>query len=108
MTRTRFLLPLVGLALALASCNGPKSLSKRAGELHAVGFNQQAADLYAMALRKRPGYVDAMIGLKMTGQGVGRPHRRIPAGCNGRTSGRRHRRVRQDVGLQNPRLQFGC
>ncbi len=70
MTRTRFFLPLVGLALALASCNGPKSLSKRAGELHAVGFNQQAADLYAMALRKRPGYVDAMIGLKMTGQGV--------------------------------------
>ena len=70
MIRTRFLLPLFGLALALASCNGPKSLSKRAGELHAVGFNQQAADLYAMALRKRPGYVDAMIGLKMTGQGV--------------------------------------
>ena len=70
MTRTRFLLPLFGLALALASCNGPKALSKRAAELHGAGFNQQASDLYTMALRKRPGYVDAMLGLKMTGQGV--------------------------------------
>ena len=50
--------------------HGPKSISKRAGELYAAGFNEQAANLYTMALRKKPGYVDAMVGLKMTGQGV--------------------------------------
>lgn len=70
MIRIHSLLPLFGLALILTACNGPKSISKRAGELYAAGFNEQAANLYTMALRKKPGYVDAMVGLKMTGQGV--------------------------------------
>ena len=70
MVRFHPLLPLFGLALILVACNGPKSMSKRAGELSAAGFNEQAASLYTMALRKRPGYVDAMVGLKLTGQGV--------------------------------------
>ena len=70
MIRIHSLLSLLGLALILTACNGPKTISKRAGELHATGFNEQAANLYTLALRKRPGYVDAMIGLKMTGQGV--------------------------------------
>ena len=70
MIRIHSLLPLFGLALILTACNGPKSISKRAGELYAAGFNEQAANLYTMALRKKPGYVAAMVGLKMTGQGV--------------------------------------
>ena len=57
-------------ALMLTACNGPKAISKRAGELQAAGFGQQAAQLYYMALRKRPGYMDAMVGMRMTGQGV--------------------------------------
>ena len=58
MIKFRFLLPLFGLALAL-SCNGR---SRRAsGRRTPRGrFNQQAVDLYAMALRKRPGRVDAI------------------------------------------------
>ena len=70
MIRIHSLLPLFGLAPILTACNGPKSISKRAGELYAAGFNEQAANLYTMALRKKPGYVDAMVGLEMTGQGV--------------------------------------
>lgn len=70
MIRLASSLLLIGTALTFAACNGPKAISKRAGELHSAGFNPQAADLYYLALRKRPGYVDAMTGLQMTGQGV--------------------------------------
>lgn len=52
------------------ACNGPKAISKRAVELHQAGFSEQAANLYYLALRKRPGYVDAMVGMKMSGQGT--------------------------------------
>ena len=60
----------IGTALLLTACNGPKAMSKRAGELHAAGFSEQAAHLYYMALRKRPTYTDAMVGMRQTGQGV--------------------------------------
>ena len=68
MIRSLFLLS--GLALLLLSCNGPKSVTKRANELQMAGMDRQAADLYYLALRKKPGYLDAMVGLKMAGQGV--------------------------------------
>ena len=70
MMRLQSVLFLLGTALLLTACNGPKAFSKRAGELHAAGFGEQAAHLYYMALRKRPGYMDAMIGMRQTGQGV--------------------------------------
>ena len=68
--RLHSILLALGTALMLTACNGPKAISKRAGELQAAGFGQQAAQLYYMALRKRPGYMDAMVGMRMTGQGV--------------------------------------
>ena len=60
----------IGTALLLTACNGPKAMSKRANELHAAGFGEQAAHLYYLALRKRPTYMDAMVGMRQTGQGV--------------------------------------
>lgn len=66
----RLLLLLSGLAFLLVSCNGPKGITKRATELQMAGMDRQAADLYYMALRKKPGYIDAMVGLKLSGQGV--------------------------------------
>ncbi len=45
-------------------------MTKRATELQMAGMDRQAADLFRMALTKKPGYLDAMVGLKMAGQGV--------------------------------------
>lgn len=57
-------------ALLLAACNGPKVLTKRGAELQDAGLNKQAAEMYFLALRKKPGLVDAMVGLRSTAQGV--------------------------------------
>lgn len=56
--------------LILAGCSGPKALTKRGGEMQNVGMVKQAAELYYQALRKKPNYIDAMIGLRTAGQGV--------------------------------------
>ena len=56
--------------LILAGCSGPKALTKRGGEMQNAGMVKQAAELYYQALRKKPNYIDAMIGLRTAGQGV--------------------------------------
>lgn len=68
MMRTFFLS--LALVLVASGCSGPKVLTKRGAELQQAGMGRQAAELYYNALRKKPGYVDAMVGLKATGQGV--------------------------------------
>ena len=57
-------------AIALTACNGPKALTKRGLELQYAGMSRQAAEMYYQALRKKPGHVEAMVGLKSAGQGV--------------------------------------
>lgn len=64
-----FLFPLA-LMLTLVGCSGPKALTKRGTELQEAGLGRQAAEMYYNALRKKPGYVDAMVGLQLTGQNV--------------------------------------
>lgn len=56
--------------LTLVGCSGPKALTKRGTELQEAGLGRQAAEMYYNALRKKPGYVDAMVGLQLTGQNV--------------------------------------
>ena len=65
-----FILPILLTALVVTGCSGPKALTKRGAELHGAGLGKQAAEMYFQALRKKPGYVDAMVGLRSSGQGV--------------------------------------
>lgn len=53
----------------LTACNGPKALTKRGLELQDAGMYKQAAEMYYLALRKKRGMVDAMVGLRSAGQG---------------------------------------
>lgn len=53
----------------LTACNGPKALTKRGLELQDAGMYKQAAEMYFLALRKKRGMVDAMVGLRSAGQG---------------------------------------
>ncbi len=64
------LFPLFMATLLFAGCSGPRALTKRGLELQAAGMGKQAAEMYYLALRKKPGSVDAMVGLRSTGQGV--------------------------------------
>ena len=65
-----YLIPMILASILMVGCNGPRALTKRALELQSAGLGKQAAEMYYQALRKKPGSVDAMVGLRSTGQGV--------------------------------------
>jgi len=56
--------------LGLSSCNGAKAYTKKGAKMESAGMIDQAADCYFTALQKKPAYIDALIGLKRTGQQV--------------------------------------
>ncbi len=63
------ILTFAGLAL-LPACNGSKAFVKRGAKMEAAGMMPQAANLYYTAVVKKPSNIDAMVGLKRTGQVV--------------------------------------
>ena len=54
--------------LMFSGCNGSKAFVKRAAKMEEAGMTAQAANLYYTAVIKKPTNVDAMVGLKRTGQ----------------------------------------
>ena len=68
----RFVLGLLTLTLlcALPACNGSKAFVKRGAKMEEAGMMPQAANLYYTAVVKKPSNIDAMVGLKRTGQVV--------------------------------------
>ena len=68
----RFSLGLLALVLlgALPACNGSKAFVKRGAKMEEAGMMPQAANLYYTAVVKKPSNIDAMVGLKRTGQVV--------------------------------------
>jgi tetratricopeptide (TPR) repeat protein len=56
--------------LAVASCSGSKSFSKRGAQLDASGMYAEAAEMYLQSAMRSSKNVDAKIGLKKTGQQV--------------------------------------
>jgi tetratricopeptide (TPR) repeat protein len=56
------------LTWTLPGCNGSKAFVKRAGKMEEAGLMDQAANLYYTAVVKKPTNIDAMVGLKRTGQ----------------------------------------
>ena len=71
-TLRRFALGLLALILlgALPACNGSKAFVKRGAKMEEAGMMPQAANLYYTAVVKKPSNIDAMVGLKRTGQVV--------------------------------------
>ena len=63
-----FLLLGLGITMTFASCNGAKSYVKKARKMEEAGMNEHAAAHYMTALRKKPDNLDALTGLKRTGQ----------------------------------------
>ena len=67
--RTLFSFLTACLTVAMFSgCNGSKAFVKRAAKMEEAGMTPQAANLYYTAVIKKPTNVDAMVGLKRTGQ----------------------------------------
>jgi hypothetical protein len=62
-----FAIALIGCA-ALTACNSPKKLTARGDELALAGMYEEAAMQYMRALRSKPTYVDARVGLQKAGQ----------------------------------------
>jgi len=62
-----FAIALIGCA-ALTACNSPKKLTARGDELALAGMHEEAAMQYMRALRSKPTYVDARVGLQKAGQ----------------------------------------
>jgi tetratricopeptide (TPR) repeat protein len=56
--------------LGLSSCNGAKAYTKKGAKMESAGMIDQAADCYFTALQKKPAHIDALTGLKRTGQQV--------------------------------------
>lgn len=56
------------LSVGLSSCNGAKAYTKKGAKMESAGMIDQAADYYFTALQKKPGHIDALTGLKRTGQ----------------------------------------
>ena len=54
--------------MTFTSCNGAKAYVKKARKMEEAGMNEQAAAHYMTALRKKPDNLDALTGLKRTGQ----------------------------------------
>ncbi len=64
----------LGLTISISSCNGAKAYVKKAKKMEAAGMMEQAAAHYMTALRKKPENLDAITGLKRTGQIVLQQH----------------------------------
>lgn len=62
----------IGLAtgVMLASCSGSKSFSKKGAKLDEQGLYSEAAEMYLQSLQRNRKNVDAIAGLKKTGQQV--------------------------------------
>ena len=58
----------LGITMTFTSCNGAKAYVKKARKMEEAGMNEQAAAHYMTALRKKPDNLDALTGLKRTGQ----------------------------------------
>ncbi|MEY3574085.1 MAG: hypothetical protein RLZZ617_683, partial [Bacteroidota bacterium] len=56
------------LLLTLGACNSPKKLTGRGDELAIAGMYEEASIQYMRALRSKPTYVDAKVGLQRAGQ----------------------------------------
>ena len=56
------------LLLTLGACNSPKKLTGRGDELAIAGMYEEASMQYMRALRSKPTYVDARVGLQRAGQ----------------------------------------
>ena len=71
-TLRQLALGLLALTLlgALPACNGSKAFVKRGAKMEEAGMMPQAANLYYTAVVKKPSNIDAMVGLKRTGQVV--------------------------------------
>ena len=54
--------------MSISSCNGAKAYVKKAIKLEEAGMMEEAANHYMTALRKKPENLDALVGLKRTGQ----------------------------------------
>ena len=60
--------------MSFSSCNGAKAYVKKARKMEAAGMMEQAAAHYMTALRKKPENIDAITGMKRTGQIVLQQH----------------------------------
>ncbi len=66
----KFILVLILGNLLLLSCTTSKNLSKKAKKLEDVSQYQSASELYFQAVRKNPNNIDAVTGMKRTGDRV--------------------------------------
>lgn len=56
------------VSFSMTSCNGAKSYVKKAKKMEEAGMIDQAANHFFTALRKKPDNLDALTGMKRTGQ----------------------------------------
>ena len=63
-----FLMASLTLSMSVSSCNGAKAYVKKAKKMEEAGMINQAAAHYYTALTKKPQNIDALVGLKRTGQ----------------------------------------
>lgn len=68
--RSRWALIIVSalFMIHLSACNSPKKLTGRGDELAIAGMYEEACIQYMRALRSKPTYVDARVGLQRAGQ----------------------------------------
>lgn len=57
-------------SLMFTGCFGPKAMTKRGVEMQAAGLNRNAAEQFYGALVRKPGYLEALVGLRTTGQNI--------------------------------------
>lgn len=58
----------LSVSFSMTSCNGAKSYVKKAKKMEEAGMIDQAATHFFTALRKKPDNLDALTGMKRTGQ----------------------------------------
>ena len=58
----------ISIVATFSSCNGAKAYVKKAMKMEEAGMMEQASAHYFTALAKKPDNVDALVGLKRTGQ----------------------------------------
>ncbi|MAO46765.1 MAG: hypothetical protein CL823_06400 [Crocinitomicaceae bacterium] len=63
-----FLMSSLTLSMSVSSCNGAKAYVKKGKKMEEAGIINQAAAHYYTALIKKPQNIDALVGLKRTGQ----------------------------------------
>ncbi len=66
----KVILVLIFGSLILFSCTSSRSLSKKAQKLEDISQYQSASELYYQAVRKNPNNIDAITGMKRTGDRV--------------------------------------